>query len=63
MAQSWFTKKGAVLLHNAAPTRDPRWFEVGTYKERRCFAAECGLDVFGHTRALEGPFLIRARKC
>ena len=59
----WFraqTKNGAVLLQNVAPTpwahRDPGWFRTGTHKERRCFAAECGPDPFGHTRALEGPF-------
>ena len=30
-------------------------FKASTQKERRCFAAECGRDSFGHTRALEGP--------
>ena len=38
------------------PHMDPGWFRAGTRKERPCFAAECGLDPFGHTRALEGPF-------
>ena len=36
--------------------RDPGWFRAATRKERPCFAAECGPDPFGHTRALEGPF-------
>ena len=35
--------------------RDPGLFRAGTHKERRCFAAECSPDPFGHTRALEGP--------
>ena len=35
---------------------DTGWFRAGTRKERPCFAAECGPDPFGHTRALEGPF-------
>ena len=34
----------------------PGWFRAGTRKEQPCFAAECGPDPFGHTRALEGPF-------
>ena len=36
--------------------RDTGWFRAATRKERPCFAAECGPDPFGHTRALEGPF-------
>ena len=36
--------------------RDPGSFRAATRKERPCFAAECGPDPFGHTRALEGPF-------
>ena len=35
---------------------DPGWLSAATRKERPCFAAECGPDPFGHTRALEGPF-------
>ena len=31
-------------------------FRAATRKERPCFAAECGPDRFGHTRALQGPF-------
>ena len=34
----------------------PPWFSGATHKEPACFAAERGLDPFGHTRALEGPF-------
>ena len=53
-------KNGAVLLQNAALAgfgqKRPRDFIRATRKERRCFAAECGPDPFGHTRALEGPF-------
>ena len=36
--------------------RDPGSFRAATRKERTCFAAECGPDPFGHTRALQGPF-------
>ena len=36
--------------------RDPGSFRAATRKERPCFAAECGPDSFGHTRALQGPF-------
>ena len=36
--------------------RDAGGFRAGTHKEGRCFAAECGPDPFGHTRALEGPY-------
>ena len=67
-------KNGPVLLQNVAPTplgthehsrvhfsilrfRTP--FRAATRKERPCFAAECGPDPFGHTRALEGPFFAR----
>ena len=53
-------KNGSVLLQNVAwaalCTQDPGWFRAATRKERPCFAAECGPDPFGHTRALEGPF-------
>ena len=53
-------KNGPVLLQNVASTalgtQASGWFIGGTRKERRCFAAECGPDPFGHTRALEGPF-------
>ena len=63
-------KNGPVLLQNAAwtalGTQVSGWFIGGTRKERRCFAAECGPDPFGHTRALEGPFSdprIRAPRC
>ena len=53
-------KNGPVLLQNVAltalGTQASGWFIGGTRKERRCFAAECGPDPFGHTRALEGPF-------
>ena len=34
----------------------PERFSGATHKETPCFAAECGPDPFGHTRALEGPF-------
>ena len=34
----------------------PPWFSGATHKEPACFAAERGPDLFGHTRALEGPF-------
>ena len=34
----------------------PQWFSGAARKERPCFAAECGPDPFGHTRALAGPF-------
>ena len=33
-------------------------FRAATRKERPCFAAECGRDPFGHTRALQGHFPI-----
>ena len=36
----------------------PEGFSGATHKEPACFAAERGPDPFGHTRALEGPFLI-----
>ena len=53
-------KNGPVLLQNVAltalGTQASGWFIRGTRKERPCFAAECGPDFFGHTRALEGPF-------
>ena len=53
-------KNGPVLLQNVAltalGTQASGWLIRGTRKERRCFAAECGPDPFGHTRALEGPF-------
>ena len=52
-------KNGAVLLQNAALAgfgqKRPWDFIRATRKERRGFAAECGPDPFGHTRALEGP--------
>ena len=63
-------KNGPVLLQNVAltvlGTQASGGFIGGTRKERRCFAAECGPDPFGHTRALEGPFSdpkIRAPRC
>ena len=34
----------------------PERFSGATHKETLCFAAECGPDPFGHTRALRGPF-------
>ena len=53
-------KNGPVLLQNVASTALGTQafgrFIGGTRKERCCFAAECGPDPFGHTRALEGPF-------
>ena len=53
-------KNGPVLLQNVAltalGTEASRCFIGSTRKERRCFAAECGPDPFGHTRALEGSF-------
>ena len=53
-------KNGPVLLQNVASTavstHGPRRVRAGTRKEWPCFAAECGPDPFGHTRALEGPF-------
>ena len=61
-------KNGPVLLQNMASTagrmwvgppwvhKDPGSFRAATRKERPCFAAECGPDPFGHTRALQGPF-------
>ena len=64
-------KNGPVLLQNVAPTplgthehsrvhfsilRLRTQFRAATRKERPCFAAECGPDTFGHTRALQGPF-------
>ena len=52
-------KNGPVLLQNVAltalGTQASGWLIRGTRKERRCFAAECGPEPFGHTRALEGP--------
>ena len=52
-------KNGPVLLQNVAwtalGTQASGWLIRATRKERRCFAAECGPDPFGHTRALEGP--------
>ena len=63
-------KNGPVLMQNVAftalGTEASGWLIGGTRKERRCFAAECGPDSFGHTRALEGPFSdlrIRAPWC
>ena len=63
-------KNGPFLMQNVAftalGTEASGWFIGGTRKERRCFAAECGPDSFGHTRALEGPFSdlrIRAPWC
>ena len=44
------------MASTASGTQASGWFIGGTRKERRCFAAECGPDPFGHTRALEGPF-------
>ena len=52
-------KNDSVLLQNVAWARDSGWFRAATRKERPCFAAECGPDSFGHTRALEGPFFDR----
>ena len=34
----------------------PERFSGATHKEPPCFAAECGPDPFGHTRALRRPF-------
>ena len=44
------------MASTALGTQASGWFIGGTRKERRCFAAECGPDPLGHTRALEGPF-------
>ena len=53
-------KNGPVLLQNVAwaawAHKDPGSFRAVTRKERPCFAAECGPDPFGHTRALQGLF-------
>ena len=60
-------KNGPVLRQNVALTalgmQASGWFIGGTRKERRCFAAECGPDPFGHTRALEGPFSDPRLRC
>ena len=55
------TNNGAVLLQTVTLTpwahRGPGCFRAGTHthKDRRCFAAECDLEPFEHTLALEGP--------